>query len=193
MIVSNLGNIPILKQATAPENGTNIAKVSGKSLPVEENHSNSVEISQAARTKILEEINSGGLIDFTGEQGQYKKGLMMALGTSTVQRWSAKGLTLSDESVIAAANAFQDAFNNAVEESGSSLAGSGIALNKHQIIINSQQVPGWFSQEYDSVLASMDDTSMKSAFENGELFAISNATSSTVNALASYASVAKNI
>ena len=120
-----------------------------------------------------------------------KKGLM-ALGINTMQEWESKGLNISDEAIIAAGNAYQAAFTQVVEKSGSSLAGSSLALNKHQIIINSQEVPDWFTQEYENALSSMDDEGMKSAFESGELFVTSKPSFSSADALANYASVARN-
>ncbi|MFT6031319.1 MAG: hypothetical protein ACI8O8_003069 [Oleiphilaceae bacterium] len=192
MIVNNSGYMPTLSQAKSTDSSANVAVVGGNNPPVEKNSSDSVQISEEARSKILQEIKSGGFVDFTGEDGLYKKGLMMGLGESTVQEWSAKGLNISDEAVIAAGKTFDDAFKRMTEENGTSLAGKGgLALNKHQIILNSQEVPDWFTQEYESVLSSMDNKEMKTAFEKGELFFISKPSSSRVDALASYASVEK--
>jgi hypothetical protein len=54
-------------------------------------------------------------------------------------------------------------------------------------------VPDWFTKEYENVLSSMDNAEMKAAFEKGDLFFTSKPSAENVNALASYASVAKNI
>ncbi len=192
MIVNSYGKTSAIAQTKQAENGTNIAVVGGNNLPVEKKPSDTVQISEAARSKMLQELKSGEFVNFTGENGPYKKGLMV-LGKSTMDEWSAKGLDISDEAVIAAGKAFQDAFTKMVEESGSSLAGSSLAINKHQILINTQEVPDWFKQEYETVLSSMEDKEMKNAFEKGELFVTSKPASSRVDALASYASVAKYI
>jgi len=183
-----------LGQAKPTESSTNIAVIGGNNLPVEENSSDAVQISDVARSKMLQEIKSGEFVDFTGENGLFQKGLMMGLGVSTVQEWSAKGLNISDEAVIAAGKAFDDGMKKKYEENGTSLAGKGgLALNKYQIIMNSQEVPDWFTQEYESVLSSMDDKEMKRAFEKGDLFFTSKPSFSRVDALASYASVVRNI
>ena len=193
MIVGRYGHFGISHSQQTGKDAS-IALVGGNNFPVEENKSDTVQISEAGRTKMVQEIKNGGFVDFTSENGLYKKGLMMGLGVSTVQEWSAKGLNISDEAVIAAGKAFQDGLTELVEEYGSSLAGKGgIALNKHQIVMNSQDVPDWFKQEYENVLSAMDNKEMKAAFEKGELFFISKPSSSNVNALASYTSVAKNI
>jgi len=183
--------MPILNQAKPTESSTNIAVVAGNNLPIDKHSSDTVQISETARSKMIQEIKGGELVDFTGEDGPYKKGLM-ALGISTMQEWEAKGLNISNEAIIAAGNTYQDAFAQMVGESGSSLAGSSLALNKYQIIINSQEVPDWFTQEYENTLTSMDDEGMKSAFEKGELFFTSIASFSRADALASYASVARS-
>jgi len=193
MIVSSYGQSFPISQSKQSENGLSIAVVAGKNFPIEKNHSDTVQISEAAKSKMLGEIKSSGFIDFTGENGLYKKGLMMGLGVSTVQEWSANGLNISEEAVIAAGKSWDSATKKIFGESGSSFSGSSLALNKHQIIINSQEVPDWFTNEYESVLSSMDNKEMKSAFEKGDLFFTSKPSSSSINALASYASVAKKI
>jgi len=194
MIVGSYGQSFGISHSQQTGKEASIALIGGNNFPVEKNKSDTVQISEAGRTKVIQEIKNGGFVDFTGENGLYKKGLMMGLGVSTVQEWSAKGLDISDEAVIAAGKAFQDGLTGLVEEYGSSLAGKGgIALNKHQIVMNSQDVPDWFKQEYENVLSAMDNKEMKAAFERGELFFISKPPSSNVNALASYTSVAKNI
>lgn len=95
--------------------------------------------------------------------------------------------------LIATGKAFQDAFKKTLDERGSSLAGSRAALNKHQIIINSQDVHDWFTQDDDNTLSSIGINEMKSAFESGELFFTLSPSSSRAKALVSYASVVKNI
>jgi len=193
MIVNSNGQSFAINQSKLPENGVSIAVVGGNNLPIEQNNSDTVQISKAARSTMLQTLKSGDFSDFTGENGMYKLGLM-ALGKSTLQDWSAKGLNISDEAIVAAGKAFQDGFKQKIEESGSSLAGSGgLALNKYQIVINAQETPDWFTKEYENALSSMDNKEMRAAFEKGDLFFTSKPTSSNVNALASYASVAKNL
>jgi len=190
MIVSHSGYMASLSQVKPTESGA-ISALGGNRLPVENKSSDAVQISDAARTKVLEEIESGGLVDFTGKDGLYKKGLMLGLGESTVQAWADKGLEITEEAVIAAGKTFQDAFTKMVEKSGSSLAGSALALNKHQIVINSQQVPDWFVQEYGDTLSSMGNKETKRAFENGELFVTTKPSPENADALARYSSMKK--
>ena len=189
MIVSNSGYMPRLSQTNSTEHPLNIAAAAGNHLPLEATPSAAVQISEAARAEMLQETTD--FVDFTDQHGLFKLGLM-ALGKSTLQEWSAKGLEISDEAVIAAGKAFQDGFKKMVEKSGPSLAGSSLALNKHQILINTQDVPDWFTQEYKAVLSSQANKEMKAAFEQGELFFTSKPSTSKTNALASYAAVLKN-
>jgi len=169
---------------------TQTSKPSGNALPSNpsDKHSTSVSISQTAHDQSIQATQ--GLIDMSGEDGAYKLGLM-ALGNSTIQDWADQGLPISKEAVIAAGEAFQQAFSQMQDESDGSLAGSSLALNKYKIVMDSQQTPDWFKQEYEAVLASMDNNEMKDAFQQGDLFVTSKASSlNNVNALANYSSVA---
>lgn len=178
-----------VSQNKLTDSGASIAVEGGNTSPLEKNNSDTVQISETARSKMLQELESGKFVDFTGENGMYKLGLM-ALGKSTIQDWSVKGLNLSDEAIVSAGKAFQDGFKQKLENSGSSLAGSGgLALNKYQIVINSQETPDWFTKEYENALSSMDNIEMKAAFEKGELFFSSKHFPSSVDALTSYTSI----
>ena len=188
MQVSNPQYIPTLtniKAATvSPTSSPAVAAADGKPLPAE-----SINISDAARSKMLQELSSGEMVDFTGEDGAYKKGLM-ALGSETIQGWKDQGLDISDEAIIAAGEAFQKGFSQIVAQNGDATAGSSLALNKHQIVINSQAVPDWFMQEYESTLAAMDDKAMKNAFEKGATVFTSMPSPSNLEAVGSYARIA---
>jgi hypothetical protein len=131
MIVNNYRQLFVIGQSKLTEKGSSIAVVGGNNLPLEKNNYDTVKISEAERSKMLEELHSGDFIDFTGENGPYKLGLM-ALGDSTAQDWSAKGLNTFNDAIITASKAFQYGFKQKVEDSSSSLAGSGgLALNKY--------------------------------------------------------------
>ncbi len=169
---------------TAVNSVTETTAINGKELP--SSQGSSVAISQAAHEQSIQTKN--GLIDMSGEEGAFKLGLM-ALGNDTIQGWAEQGLELDREAVIAAGEAFQQAFKQMKDESEGDLAGSSLALNKHQIVINSQQTPDWFKQEYQAVLASMDNQAMKEAFQQGELFVTSKPNSQAAHALANYSAV----
>lgn len=116
----------------------------------------------------------------------------MALGKSSITEWSSKGIEISEESLIAAAKAFQDAFKQAVEQKGSQTGGTRVSINKHQVVMNNQQVPEWFSQEYDAALAMIDNPARQSAFKDGGLFFVSlPVPTATDQPLAAYHSVAE--
>lgn len=190
MITYNHGLLSAINQTKATDSRTIVAVASGNNLPADKASVDTVQISAAAREQMQQELSSGKFVDFTAENGPYKLGLM-AMGSSTLEAWSAEGLELSDETIIAAGEALQNGLKQNIEETGSSLG--SVSLNKHQIVINSQDVSDWFIKEYESVLSSMEDKGMKAAFEQGETFFASKPSSSNIDALASYASVAKNI
>ena len=188
MIVSNSGYVPGLNQTKQLNDNPMLAAASGNSLPEDGSSSVSVKISEAANSKVWEKTT--GFTDIRTEDGMYRFGLV-ALGQSTIQEWSSKGMEFSDETVIAAGEALQQAMNEAF--AGSSQAGTSVALNKHQIIINSQDVPDWFRQEFQNSLAALDNEEMKNAFKKGELAFISKPSFSNSDALANYESIAKSI
>lgn len=192
MISNNTGYLSAINQTGFTGNSTKPAATGGNNLPKEEPPEGTVRISKEAKSLTSGKPLNGGLISVTGEIGTYTLG-RMALGIDTMQEWSAKGLLISDDSVVAAGKAFQEAFSQAAEDSGASFAGSSVTLNKHQIMINSQKVLDWFHREYEDMTSSMEDGEMKRSFENGELFFTSPPSVSRANALASYAAVAKSI
>ncbi|MEH6448443.1 MAG: hypothetical protein V7765_07220 [Oleispira sp.] len=189
MITNNYGLSSAISQTTAAETRATVAVASGNNFPAEKADVDSVQISDAAREKMQQELSSGKFVDFTAENGPYKLGLM-AVGSSTIEAWTAGGLELSNEAIIAAGEALQNGLKQNIEETGSSLG--SVSLNKHQIVMNSQDVPDWFIKEYENVLSSMEDKEMKAAFERGETFLASKPSSSKIDALASYASVVRN-
>ena len=186
MQISNPQNIPIFSNIKAATVSPLVTTADGKPSP---ERAESINISDAARSKMLQELSSGEMVDFTGKDGAYKKGLM-ALGSETIQGWKDQGLDISDEAIITAGEAFQKGFSQIVAQNGDATAGSSLALNKHQIMINSQPVPDWFMQEYESTLAAMDDKAMKNAFEKGDTVFASMPSASSIQAIGSYARVA---
>jgi len=146
----------------------------GNTLPPE-GSGERVTISAGGRSALEREVqniaearDNHELVDLRGHDGQIRLGLM-AIGQSAIQDWSSRGLELNEESILAAGEAFQNAFRENVKGNGSSMAGSAVALNRHQIIINSQAVPDWFVEEYEHTLSAMGDKALKTAFENGQL------------------------
>lgn len=192
-----VGTLPQVQQPH-PQRPSDIpakfAAGTGNTLPPEYSGEN-VDISEGARLaleherqNIAEARKNQELIDLRGHDGKIRLGLM-ALGQSTVDDWSSRGLELEEQSIIAAAEAFQSAFRENLERNGSSTAGSSVALNRHQIVINSQSVPGWFVEEYEETLSSMDNSQLKSAFENGDTFYVSQPSTPSSKALSRYAAV----
>lgn len=162
------------------------------------NPGSNVDISESGRLALEREMENiaqarenNEFVDFRGHDGKIRLGLF-ALGKSAIDDWSAKGLELTEKSVLAAAEAYQDASRKIFDEDGSSTVGSGMVLNRHQIIIESQSVPDWFMEEYDSTLSSMGDNTVTRAFKNGDTFYVSQPSTSNSEALSRYADVKYN-
>lgn len=158
-----------------------------------------VDISEDGRLELEREMqniakarDNHEFVDFRGDDGKIRLGLF-ALGKATIDDWSAKGLELTEESVLAAAEAYQDANRKIFDENGSSAAGTGMVLNRHQIVIDSQTAPDWFLEEYESTLSSMGDNNVTSAFKNGDTFYVSQPSPSNSSALNRYAEVKHSI
>lgn len=198
MIVGTLAQVQQPHTLSSADNQPKIADRAGKVLPPE-NQAAVVDISERGRLTIEREMQNidkarenREFVDFRGHDGNVRLGLW-ALGKTALDGWSAKGLEITGESILAAAEAFQEAFRENLEKNGPSTAGTAIALNRHQIVINSQAVPDWFVEEYGSILSSMDDCKLKSAFENGDTFFVSPPSALGSQALNRYADVEHNL
>lgn len=196
-----IGALPQIQQSPPLRSQDNPLKSSdeiGNKLPPG-NSGDNVSISESGRAVLEREMRNMAeardnqeFVDFRGNDGKIRLGLF-ALGQSAMDGWSSKGLELNEESILAVGEAFQNAFRTNLEENGSSTAGSAIALNRHQIVIDSQAVPDWFVKEYEITLSSMGDSKLKSAFENGDAFHVSQLSVSSSEALSRYAEVKRSI
>ncbi|MBK1649810.1 hypothetical protein [Rhabdochromatium marinum] len=194
MVIGALSQMQQSNSLRTPDNQPELADKTGNLLP-RENRGDSVDISESGRLAVEREMQNIAtarenqeFVDFQGPDGKIRLGLT-ALGESTIDVWSGKGFEIANESILAAAEAFQNAFRSNLREHGSSTAGTAISLNRHQIVINSQVVPEWFLEEYKGTLSSMEDSKIKSAFENGETFYVSSPTAFNLEALNRYAEI----
>ena len=131
-----------------------------------------VTISEAAQTRFesalerVREANANHRI-LGGYEGRIGIGLMAMGGEDQLERWAAQGLEIDEEAILAAADAFQNAFQAAMGED--SPRGS-VAINRYRIVMNAQEVPEWFVSEYRNMLSMMGDSETRRAFERGEVF-----------------------
>lgn len=195
MIVGGSGQTPSLTLPKSNEIQPKDAAASGNPVPHTDT-SETVSISEKGKFQLQKEMDdikkareNGEFIDTRDREGKVRLGLM-ALGKSSVDEWAAKGLNLSESAVMGAAEAFQQGFRQSVENYGSSMAGSSVALNKHKIIMNSQSVPDWFVQEYEQNLSSIGNQDVRNAFKSGDTFFASPPSTSKSEALNRYAAVA---
>lgn len=197
MVIGALAQVQQSYPLRSPDNQLKPADKTGNLLPPE-NRGDNVDIGERGRLALEREMQNIAaarenqeFVDFQGHDGKIRLGLT-ALGKAAMDGWSDNGLEVTKESILAAADAFQDAFRNNLEVHGSSTAGTAISLNRHQIVINSQSVPDWFFEEYKSALSSMGDSKLKSAFENGDTFFVSPPTALNSEAIGRYAEVEHN-
>ncbi|PTY37927.1 hypothetical protein BGP77_15820 [Saccharospirillum sp. MSK14-1] len=88
-------------------------------------------------------------------------------GDSQIQQWASQGLSLADETLSAAEEALSQAM--AEHEANGSVPSKAL-FNAYQLIADNQEAPDWLSEEQQQVLANMTDEEAKAAFENGDLY-----------------------
>lgn len=106
----------------------------------------------------------------------------MALGNSQVDSWDATGLEITNETLEAA----YEAFNQAFKASRDSPLSGGFAINAHQIVMDHQAVPEWFLDEKEAHLKANEIPGAKAAFARGEYFHISVTDNISSRALKAY-------
>lgn len=165
-----------------------LAASGGKALP---HHASNTGIKQANNTSHINAVTlrqTPALIPVSGEEGLSHLG-RITFGNRTIERWEKMGLSLSDAALTTAGKAFQQAFRENLEKNGASLAGSSVVINKHQIVISSQNVPVWFKEEYNHYLSTLDSPEIITAFRNGERFYSSQISPTVAQALSQYVQV----
>ena len=162
-------NINTSYSSRAPVHGNPVARKPDTSFSLDSGKNNTIISPSANLGKSPKSVSDRKIIGVVDRQGMLELGLV-ALGKSNTADWSNKGLNLSDDTLIAAAKALQDGFKKIVDEHGTATAGSHVSVNAHQIVINEQQqVPSWFSREYDNLITSISDRAHREAFRAGAL------------------------
>src|SRR5690554_3060052 len=112
-----IGALPQIQQSSPLRSHDNPLKSHeiGNKLPPG-NSGENVTISEGGRSaferemlNIAEARDNQEFVDFRGHDGKIRLGIM-ALGQSTMDGWSSKGLEINEESILAAGEAFQNAF-----------------------------------------------------------------------------------
>ncbi|MGD8177282.1 hypothetical protein [Marinimicrobium sp. ARAG 43.8] len=109
----------------------------------------------------------------------------LALGPSQVESWESKGLEITNETLEAAYEAFNQAFKASMDSPRS----GGISINAHQIVADHQAVPEWFLHEQKLHLEANEAPGAKATFARGEYFHISDTASTVSRALKAYSDV----
>ena len=100
-------------------------------------------------------------------------------GDSQIDQWASQGLTLSDETLSGAYDALSQAM---AEHEANGTTPSKALFNAYQLVSNNQDTPAWFDEEQAEALANMTDEEAKAAFENGDLYFLTEAAQGTGNA-----------
>ncbi|MEY8205927.1 MAG: hypothetical protein RPR40_12770 [Bermanella sp.] len=104
--------------------------------------------------------------------------------------WSAKGLELSDETLLAATQAFLDGSQEVMTNKLAGKGGGSLSLNAHQIVMNNQDVHQWFLDEYQAQLDVLPPKS-RELYESGALFVTGFRDSKVSLALNSYEKISR--
>ena len=170
----------------------NLSRIDGMSLPSFPGRgSDSVNISETGRQNSEQALNrvdhaQPKLLSLNSRADLLEFGATVLGGDSQIEKWRAKGLQISEQSIIQAAETFREGFQ-VLAQKGSPRS-QGLSINNHLIVMNSQDTPEWFAEEYRNLLAATDDKEMSGAFQRGETFYLSKHTPQTLRALQGYAS-----
>ncbi|MGR9014365.1 MAG: hypothetical protein ACU83U_12035 [Gammaproteobacteria bacterium] len=107
-------------------------------------------------------------------------------GNEQLKKWSEKGLDVSEDSLRLAF----ESLNQAMKEHVRNPDSIGVAINRYQIVENSQAVPAWFKAEKADNLSMISDPAIKAAFQAGDLYHLNVETAGiNAKALSAYKSV----
>lgn len=101
----------------------------------------------------------------TGIDNVRSLGMLVLGGEKAIDEWEKRGLIITDETLQAAYEVFNDAFRDSVKNNT-----NGFGFNRHQIVANSQPVPEWFLVEQEAELAAMENKDARDAFMAGKLY-----------------------
>ncbi|MEG3639428.1 hypothetical protein [Magnetococcus sp. PR-3] len=119
-----------------------------------------------------------------GKDGQLGLGLLALGGEAQRADWAKQGLEVTEQTLLEAANTFNEGFQ-AMTEQGNPRDYS-LSLNRHQLVMNTQDVPSWFLQEYQDTVQALQDPAQQQAFAQGEPYYISAHKQATQSALQAY-------
>lgn len=101
----------------------------------------------------------------TGIDNVRSLGMLVLGGEKAIDEWEKLGLTITDETLQAAYEVFNDAFRDSVKNNN-----NGFGFNRHQIVANSQPVPEWFLVEQEAELAAMENKDARDAYMSAKLY-----------------------
>lgn len=122
--------------------------------------------------KLREHHASGGVTQISADpyENSLSIGIMALGGMKQLEKWEAQGMPISEESILAAGDAFNAGFKQRLDESGGTYSKKGLAINRHEIVKTNQDVPDWFLEEQQNLISQMAQNGTRAAFERGALF-----------------------
>ena len=97
-----------------------------------------------------------------------KIGIFALGGEEQIDAWATQGLEIRQETILAA----YEIFNEATRLDMNNPDSNGITFNRHQIVINRQEVPAWFFEEYREALGNIRVSSIQEDFIQGRVYYI---------------------
>jgi hypothetical protein len=99
-----------------------------------------------------------------------KFGMMALGGEKQIDMWKSKGLEITEKTLLEASKIYNAGFK-ALYDRGASPLG-GVAYNHHKIVMNFQDTPKWFEDEFSTRLSQLQEP-IRKEYEQGALFYIS--------------------
>lgn len=93
-------------------------------------------------------------------------GTLVLGGEEQIRQWENQGLKITDETYEKAFEVLNQSFREHMNNRNS----SGVAFNRHQIVMSSQAVPEWFIQEQLNEITAIGNGDMRESFSAGELY-----------------------
>lgn len=93
-------------------------------------------------------------------------GTLVLGGEEQIREWENQGLTITYETYEKAFEVLNQSFREHMNNRNS----SGVAFNRHQIVMSSQAVPEWFAQEQLNEIAALGNEHVRESFSAGEFY-----------------------
>ena len=118
--------------------------------------------------------------------GLMELGILALGGEKQIEAWRSQGMEVSDKTILAAAKAFQEGAKQSLDKTPNT---HGLSINRHQIVLNNQDTPAWFTEEYSLEIAMMENGNVKKSFQQGDEYHITMLDTYTAKAINAYKNI----